>query len=360
MYSFKTILSVVQKTDECFLNDIHNIHGLIENIQEHESASLSLLVVKKPVELCKVLNRFRSKVKFGELIQIINNPEYVCYKIPKRRGGVREILAPSQKLKAIQQTLNFYLQNYYLCVKPENIFGFVINPNSQKGLCNIALNAQQHINKRFVLNIDLKDFFPNITARRVKEMFSSDLFKFNEQISIALTLLTTFQGRLPTGAPTSPVISNFICIALDSDLSDFSKSNNLTYTRYADDLTFSSDNTITKETITDITNLIQKHHFQINPKKFRLSSSYSQQTVTGLVVNKKVNIDRRFLKRIRAMLHDWRVNGLDAASFHHFGYRGEQQKFILRLTGFINFVKLVRGSEDQLYNEMKMELMDLK
>jgi RNA-directed DNA polymerase len=224
---------------------------------------------------------------------------------------------------------------------------------------NIVSNARQHIGKQFLLNLDLKNFFPCITAKRVKEMFLSEPFQFNEQTAIALTLLTTYEGRLPTGAPSSPVISNFICRTFDKDLANFCTNHQLVYTRYADDLTFSSDSPITKERISDIIALIEKHQFCLNEKKFRLTSAQRQQMVTGIVVNKKVNVDRKLLKKIRAMLHDWQVNGLNNASRHHFWHEieadGSQQQFLNRLRGYINFVGQVRGKEDTLYRRMEFD-----
>jgi RNA-directed DNA polymerase len=294
-----------------------------------------------------------------DLENLINQPEYHTYKIPKKRGGWREIAAPAAHLKLVQKKLNDELQARYQRIKPEEVYGFI----RMWRQCNIVSNARPHIGKRFVLNMDLKDFFPCITAKRVKELFSSDMFQFDEQAAIGLTLLTTYQGRLPTGSPTSPVISNFVCFALDRDLANFSKTNQMVYTRYADDLTFSSDHPITEVLVSTIIRLIEKHQFRLNEKKLRLKSAHTQQTVTGIVVNEKVNVNRKLLKKIRAMLHDWRVNGLNQAANHHFGYaisEEQQQTFLNRLKGYINFVGQVRGKDDLLYRHMKSELKSNK
>jgi RNA-directed DNA polymerase len=208
------------------------------------------------------------------------------------------------------------------------------------------------------LNIDLKDFFSSISARQVKTLFESEYFNFNEQISTALTLLTTYKGLLPTGAPTSPAISNFICKSLDQDIKSFSSLKTLTYTRYADDLTFSSDQPITNDDILDIINLIKNNGFAVNEKKLRLKTSNRKQTVTGLTVNEKVNVDRKLLKKIRAMLHDMVTNGIDTATQRHFNLKTavevkHRAKFIHQLEGYINFVGQVRGKNDMLYLRQK-------
>jgi len=208
------------------------------------------------------------------------------------------------------------------------------------------------------LNIDLKDFFSSISAKRIKTLFSSSYFNYNEQIAIALTLLTTYQATLPTGAPTSPVLSNFVCLELDANLRTFCQKNALLYTRYADDLTFSSDTLISQNTIQNIIQLINKNGFEINEKKLRLQSSNRKQTVTGLTVNEKVNVDRKLLKKIRAMLHDWTTNGIVAATKRHYNLNDgitykDTERFINRLKGYINFVGQVRGKKDAVYLRLK-------
>src|SRR5690606_17442000 len=202
----------------------------------------------------------------------------------------------------------YFLQAYYLCIKPTAVFGFVINPHYLGHACHIAENAKMHTDKKHVLNIDLKDFFPNISASRVQSVFKSSYFNFDAPMATALTLLTTYQGKLPTGAPTSPVLSNFVCLKLDADLKNFCETKALQFTRYADDLTFSSHHQISTDTVLDLINLIKKNGFEINDKKLRLQSSNRKQVVTGLTVNQKVNVDRKLLKKVRAMLHDLATN----------------------------------------------------
>jgi len=335
-----------------------NVHRSLRKLQKHELNALFLLSIEAPVELCRF-----AKSPFFRLEHIMNNPSYKCYTIAKKKGGSREILAPSQELKKIQKQLNYYLQAYYLCVKPTDVHGFVINPNYLGEHCNIMANASQHVDKKYLLNIDLKDFFPSITAKRVKNLFRSNLFGFNEQISSAMTLLTTFKGKLPTGAPTSPVISNFICYQLDADLTGFCENHRLLYSRYADDLTFSSDEPITPGIMDGLKNLIESNHFEINNKKTRLTTMNRRQVVTGITVNEKVNVDRKLLKKIRAMSHDLAVNGKEAATRNHFNIQGDvnpemQEKFMNRLGGYVNFVGQVRGKTDFQYSKFRDKLIE--
>lgn len=341
------------KLQEHFSGGSNHFGKSMEKFKKHELNALCFLSIEQPAELTRFL-----KTSFLQLEEILNNPAYKNYTIKKKRGGARQIFAPEKHLKSMQKRLNYYLQAYYLWIKPDEVHGFVVNPHYLAPYCNIVENAKVHVNKKYVLNIDLKDFFPNISARQVKTIFFSRFFDFNEQISTALTLLTTYEGKLPTGAPTSPVISNFVCHQLDSDLVNFCNDNNLSFTRYADDLTFSSDSAISEELTQDIIQVIRKNNFEINKKKLRLKSSNRKQTVTGLTVNKKVNVDRRLLKKIRAMLHDFKTNGIDAATQRHFNLKCEietahRAKFIYRLEGYINFIGQVRGKGDLLYFRYK-------
>jgi RNA-directed DNA polymerase len=334
----------------------HNIlpYSSLSQFYKHELNALYLHTVKKPAELCVFL-----KTPLYPFESLINNPCYNNFQIKKKRGSFREIYSPDKKLRKVQRRLNYFLQAYYLWIKPSEVYGFVVHPDYLGPYCNIVANAQVHVGKKYVLNMDLKDFFPSISAKRVKDVFSSPLFDFEEQIAIALTLLTTYEGKLPIGAPSSPVISNFICLGLDSDLKLFSEVNGLTYSRYADDLTFSSDFVISNDDILDIILIIKKNNFEVNEKKLHLKTANQKQTVTGLIVNDKVNIDRKFLKKIRAMLHDLTKNGLLAAVKNHFSLEKPSEihysRFINRLQGYINFVGQVRGKTDVLYLKYKTE-----
>ncbi len=370
----KTSKSKLQKY---FSGGSYHLGKSMENFKKHELNALYFLSIDKPAELTRFL-----KTSFFQLEEILNNPTYKNYTIKKKRGGTRQIFAPEKHLKSIQKRLNYFLQAYYLWIKPNEVHGFVVNPHYLGTHCNIVENAKVHVNKKFVLNIDLKDFFPSISARQVKEIFSSTCFNFNEQISTALALLTTYEGKLPIGAPSSPVISNFVCLELDLALKEFCQKINseyfyndnnkllhkkkqfvffetydIAYSRYADDITFSSNIPISTEMLSNIISIIHQYGFELNEKKLRFKLSNRKQTVTGLTVNEKVNIDRKLLKKIRAMLHDLTTNGIEQSVQRHFKVTNIEQRhkatFINRLEGYINFVGQVRGKSDSLYVKQK-------
>lgn len=327
----------------------------IRNLPLHEKNALCFLAMRSPADLCRLL-----KTNFESVEYHINNPNYTHFSIPKKRGGKRNISAPFEDLKKVQKSLNYFLQGYYLCIKPSHVFGFVIHPHYLKGASNIVENARLHSGKRYLLNIDLLNFFPSISAARVKSVFMSDLFCFDESICNALTLLATYLGQLPTGSPTSPVISNLICINMDADLANFAKANDLVYSRYADDLSFSSNHPIHNDTVLDIYSIIQRNHFKVNDKKIRMRHSGQRMVVTGITVNEKVNVNRSFLKRVRAMIYDMKVSGVENAAKKHFNKELDNEgklikKFIGRLEGYINFIGQVRGRNERVYMRLNSD-----
>ncbi len=346
---------------------INKIHARLEEYNSYYYGSLDdidfrfdqTFFVSKLLSVLRINNlSLLVKTKLFDIENVINNPQYKTFQIPKKRGGYRLIQTPESQLMYIQSRLNFYLQNYYHLIRPQGVHGFTINPNKKEKVCNIVENAKSHVQQKYVLNLDLKDFFPSIKAYRVKELFDSDYFRYNEQIATALSLLVTYDGKLPTGAPTSPVISNFICLEMDRELFSYCMQNEVRYSRYADDLTFSSNNTISRTQFTDLLAIIEKNQFELNVKKTRLKSNNRKQTVTGLVVNEKVNIDRKMIKMVRAMLHDTLQKGISKAANKHFKSKNEitnnsETYFLNRLEGYINFIAQVRGDDDATVQKFK-------
>ena len=328
----------------------------LEKSPKHKIEAVRFLSIESPLDLARLL-----MVSFSELELLINRPEYRMFPIKKSGGGHRMIHAPASELKRVQKRINHFLQSYYLWIKPAVVYGFVINPSYLEKRCNIVENARNHIGKKHLLNLDLLDFFPGITARRVKELFLSEYFQFTDQLATALALLVTYQGKLPAGAPSSPVVSNLIFLAIDDELQDLSNKHHWKYSRYADDMSFSSDRPFENADMQLIREVIEKHHFKLNMRKARIQGSNRKQTVTGLVVNEKVNIDRKFIRKTRAMIHDLRENGLDKAAISHFGpelglQTRYQHKFINRLDGYINFIGQVRGRHDSLFLKLNQNL----
>ena len=166
---------------------------------------------------------------------------------------------------------------------------------------SIFRNAAVHVGKKWIWNTDLEDFFPTITHQKVREVFGS--LGFTKNMSTVLASLCTHGGRLPQGAPTSPMLSNVIFKPTDAELVAIASRFGLTYSRYADDLTFSSNEQPTIDFISEIDRVISAAGFRRSMAKTRLHGPNGPKYVTGLVVNEKVHPDRRTRRLLRAKFH---------------------------------------------------------
>lgn len=289
---------------------------------------------------------------------------YNSFSLKKKSGGVRTIDSPSKELSRIQTILKETFEEFYI-PKPST-FAF-----TQKK--NIVKNAQQHLDKSYIFNIDLEDFFGTIHFGRVKRLLQSKPFNLNHTVSTIFAQICCYKGRLPQGAPTSPIMSNMICRKLDSQLQKLAGDNHCTYTRYADDITFSfncSRSKLPSQVVAFATDgtvlpggsllkLIESNGFLINSKKTRLSSKSSRMEVTGLTVNEFPNVQRKYMKQISAMLHAWEKWGYSNAEEHHIKlYRSKERasdippSFKNIVMGKLLFLSQVRGENDAIYKRL--------
>lgn len=280
---------------------------------------------------------------------------YRTFEIAKKKGGMRLIEAPEGDLKKVQRLLNYHLQLVYQHCRPECAHGFISNFKKTHATRNIVTNAQAHVGANHVLNIDLKSFFHSVDIWKVKKIFMSYPFYYGNDLASYIAILTTYNDRLPMGAPTSPVIANLAAFMLDRKLMRFAKNNNIVYTRYADDLTFSTKQEIKATHLQEIIEIVRSEKFLLNDKKTRLYRKNRCQTVTGLKVNEKVNVDRKFIRSIRAMLHNWQKYGKTRAAIRN---KNEQQ-FVNIVKGKLDFLAMVRGTNDELYRKLRMRYESL-
>ncbi|WP_246601603.1 reverse transcriptase domain-containing protein [Enterococcus alishanensis] len=287
------------------------------------------------------------------------NNLYFEFEIPKKNGTFRKIYAPNDSLLFIQKRLCKILNS---SVKLHNkAYGF-INERS------IVDNAQLHLKKNVLLNIDLENFFPSISFGRVRSMFMN-YFKLDKNVSTILANICCHpNGFLPQGSPTSPVISNILCKTLDKDLDRLAKNSfGATYSRYADDITFSTKKSFKENIVIEkngeiilgssLTDIIRRNGFKINPNKTRLQKAIQHQEVTGIIVNQKLNVDRRYIRKIRAMLYSIEENSnnlsIPLEKFAEAGYKGNDIENILRvIKGMINYVSMVKGKYDAVFEQL--------
>lgn len=259
---------------------------------------------------------------------------YTPFEIPKKKGGTRKIEAPNNSLKFVQRKLSRLLLDRLEVVNFENN----IHNNVSHGFYkkrSIKSNAQPHRNKKFLLNVDLEDFFGTIHFGRVQGYFKNNKYFKLPEVATIIAQLCCYHGRLPQGAPTSPVISNLICQILDFRIIDLCRKYKLTYTRYADDLTFSTNDLNFYNTyndfLEDLGKLIVRSGFKINSEKTFFQVNNNRQIVTGLTVNKKINVKKDYYKNTRSMANNLYKNG----SFTIDGKLGNLKKLEGRFS-FIN------------------------
>jgi RNA-directed DNA polymerase len=313
-----------------------------------ELSAIEWLRIKDKKALCKMVELSQTQIE-----ELINHPYYLKFRIPKKRGGSRLILAPERRLKEAQSRLNDYFQAWYSVLKPDEVHGFVRHYSLSSAPRGIISNALTHVGRKYVLNLDISEFFPSISAKQILSLLQSPLFRLNEREAIAITLLCTWNGRLPAGAPSSPALANFICLPLDGALSQFAKLRGMRYSRYADDLSFSADSHIAEDDIRAIRQIVIASGFQLNDKKQRLQSAGRRQTVTGLSVNEKVNLSRPLRRKIRAMAHDLETMGAKPAAMRHFKYRSfnydlQTKRFLNVLKGYSSLLMQINGKQDPL------------
>lgn len=262
---------------------------------------------------------------------------YKTFEIPKKNGEPRIINAPRKELKDIQRKIADRLWEYHEAYLEEN--NIIINvSHAFEKKKSIITNAVIHKKKRFVFNVDLEGFFESFHFGRVRGFFcKSKEFLFSEEVATVIAQITCYKGCLPQGAPSSPIIANLIFNIVDIRIVKLAKKYKLDYTRYADDLTFSTNDIKfieNKEKFEqELLERIERAGFSINKNKTRLSYSDSRQEVTGLVVNNKVNIVRNFYKDTRAMADSLYRNG----AF----YVKEEKGTINQLEGRFSFINQI-------------------
>jgi retron-type reverse transcriptase len=268
---------------------------------------------------------------------------YHRFDIAKKTGGVRCISAPKPALAMVQRWVfeNILL---HLPVTPQ-AHGFLRGHS-------IVTNAAPHVSRAVVVNLDLKDFFPSITFRRVKGLFHG--LGYSEHLATVLALICTEPPRvpaavdgklyyvalgervLPQGACTSPAITNALCHRLDCRLQGLTKKHGFAYTRYADDLTFSGNNArVVGRLLRSVRSILKEEGFQEHPTKTRVMRRANRQEVTGVTVNARLTVARKEVRELRAILHNAARHGLESEN------RDGHPNFAAYLRGRVDFICMV-------------------
>ena len=270
------------------------------------------------------------------------NANYHQFTIPKKSGGSRSIHAPSKKLKLIQHIVSYALGQFFK-VHPST-HGFIKNRG-------IQTNAQVHVTSEYILNIDLKDFFPSVSITRIEKNLED--LGFSTISARLIGILCTKNNKLPQGSPASPIITNIVSTSLDRRLEGFAVARGCQYSRYVDDITFSSMHYVFNAGFEKtLTKIIENEGFRLNISKTRILTKSDCQEVTGIVVNEKINVNRKFVRKVRAMIHTLSQEGI-------YNGQDELKPLVMATLGSLGFISQIRGSEDPLYQRMNDQLISL-
>jgi retron-type reverse transcriptase len=309
---------------------------------------------------------------------------YESFSVKKKSGGQRIINTPAYKLKKIQEALLLVFEQIYQPHPAAN--GFVSKRS-------VIQNAKPHIGQNYVFNIDLKDFFSSIDQARIWKRLQYPPFNFNRkygnleianriaalvctEIEVERTdengnFIKTRRNVLPQGAPTSPIISNIIAHRLDYKLTGLANRFGLNYTRYADDITFSSKHNVYQKEgnfFKELERIIHEQNFQINYSKVRLQKRGYRQEVTGITVNEKANVKKRYIKQLRMWLSYWEKYGYDRAEeiflrdyFHDKQHLKKKKPSLSNVVeGKLLYLKMVKGEQDPVYTKLSNRFYKLR
>jgi RNA-directed DNA polymerase len=248
-------------------------------------------------------------------------------RLPRKNGSFRIIHSPSDPIRGAQ---GWIFRKMLASYRPSDVaHGFVRGRS-------IVTNASQHVGHTVLVMADIAEFFPTITFRRVRKAFE----KLGYPYSVAVTLanLCTRNGVLPQGAPTSPALSNIVCEGLDARLQGLAVSRGFAYSRYADDLAFSSDDRRLPSLLPFIREIVKDEGFELRREKTRIARRGARRVVTGVVVNERPNLPRAHVRRLRAALHALATKGPGAVKID--GARPDADPLSV-LAGHIAFLTMV-------------------
>lgn len=252
---------------------------------------------------------------------------YSIITIPKKRGGKRQLSIPCYSLNYIQRwILDNVLSNTQVS---DSCMGFTISRS-------IVTNAKVHLGADVIINVDIKDFFPSINIGQIYQLFR--YYGYTKEIAFSFARLCTYDGVLPQGAPTSPCISNLVCLKLDKRLSSFANTYNASYTRYADDLSFSGKGKLEKM-LPIIEKIINEEGFKLNHEKTRVLRKGARQEITGIVINDgKLHVSREYKRKLMQEIYYCQKYGYE----NHQQHVGDDHRFFRdHLYGKAYFIKMI-------------------
>ena len=317
-----------------------------KEVDEQKLKKKGLPSIASVDQLAKLLDTSVKELRFLSFQRKLSkHSHYVRYGIKKKTGGIRKISAPKPRLKKVQRAILDKILAKQNC----SVYAHGFLPSK-----SIVTNAKPHIGADILINMDLENFFPTLNYKRVFGLFKG--MGFSKQLATILSHIATepeeklikvhgqkmylYEGEryLPQGAPTSPMITNLICRRMDQRLAGVAKKLGFKYTRYADDLSFSSSNAQkgqVNKLVWQVRAVIKNEQFKINKNKTQIMRNGHRKEVTGIVVNEKCSISRKKMKAFRATLYQIEKEGLAGKTW------GQSTDVLNSIEGFARYVNMV-------------------
>jgi RNA-directed DNA polymerase len=301
------------------------------------------------LQSCRYLSDLEGLIKVPKADLSLHSlqPKYHTFSVLKKNGGYRKIEAPHPGLMDLLRKLNFALQCLYFFEMPEASYGFVLSHKGNKKPRNILSHAENHINSAYLLNVDFEDFFHQVKRDEVFQLLARAPFHFSNESAEVLANLCTYKGRLPMGSPTSPVLSNFAVIPMDITMQTWAKQRKIRYTRFVDDMSFSSLQELPVTTLSEIGEILAEFGLRLNPNKTKWFVPGEIKVVTGLEVTDQVRIPGSFYYELSNDLK--RLKYAMEAQLQVMGTRPNEmiEELKKQVTGKINFVGMIQGQDDR-------------
>lgn len=309
---------------------------VIRIIASRFTIKLRILLIKLCRRCSEIMDsKYIPGVSNRELYYLANNTDkaYNLIKIPKKNGGIRKVYAPKPNLKWCQH----YIVNNYL-----DTYSVSKYATAYKKGASILANASPHVGKKYLLKIDVENFFGNIGFCRVYEAFYR---QYPADVSRLFAELCCYRESLVQGSPASPKLSNIVMIDFDNAIGKWCNERGITYTRYCDDLTFSSNQKL-HGAYHKAKNMLNAMGFKLNNKKTHFVNCCHQQNVTGIVVNEKPQVSAQYKRRLRQEIYYCNKFGTKS-HIEHLGLNTDEKSYIQMLTGKVNFVLSINPNDSE-------------
>jgi len=286
--------------------------------------------------------------------------KYTIFTIPKKNGSERIIENPDDTLKELQRNINSYLQAVYYFVKHPASYGFCMNVKRDKYPCTVYTHALQHTGCQYLLNADLKDFFHTITWQKLFEVLQNPPFIHDQDCIKWICDITTHSNRLPMGAPTSPVLSNLAAGKLDLAMTAVANKFQCKYTRFADDLSFSSGNPYPDNLKKDVVQTIQEHGFVPNLQKIKEYGKGDIKIITGLQVAEHVTLGAAYWQKTDMLVQQLKAIKCLLQTRPSITIHNQAEDIKERINGFLAFAQMIGGPENEKIQQVEARLGNIE